>query len=117
MITIDEVKARITPPIGRCESQQEFDVQMSTLRRLQTEMTEPMRTRCEAIYARRREIGRQMEALNLEISSLNHERDELREQIRQVGSIFYGLKKELIRMNPKVVPPTAINSYAKAPTC
>lgn len=117
MITIDEVKARLTPPIGRYESQREFDAQMSTLRRLHTEMTEPMRTRREAIYARRREIGRQMEALNLEISSLNRERDELSEEIKRVGGIFYGLKKELIRENPKAVPPTCAEAHAKAATC
>lgn len=108
MITFDEVKARLTPPsTGRCESQREFDAQMNQLRRMQTEMTEPLRERLDAIFRRRREIGRQMEALNLEKGSLNRERDELSEQIRQVGSIFYDLKKELIRENPKAVPPTA----------
>lgn len=85
---------------------------MNQLCRMQTEMTEPLRERLDAIFRRRREIGRQMEALNLEKGSLNRERDELSEQIRQVGSIFYDLKKELIRENPKAVPPTANETHS-----
>ena len=39
------------------------------------------------------------------------------EEIKRVGGIFYGLKKELIRENPKAVPPTYAEAHAEAPTC
>ena len=100
------LKTEMCPP-QRVGSQREFDLAMNRLRTAQTDIMLPMKERMESLNSRRREIGRQMAELNIELGRVNRERDTLREECRNVGSIFYGLKKEMIRLNPKQVPPTA----------
>lgn len=105
MITIEDVR-KITPP-RRVESQREFDALMNQMRITQSEMTEPMRQKMTGLNNRRREIGRLMAELNMELGNINREREVLGDEIKHIGSIFYGLKKELIRDNPKIFQPTA----------
>ena len=82
----------------------EFDKAMNRLRTAQSELTQPLRDTREKLNNRRREIGRHIAALNIELGCINRERDTLNEEIHNIGSIFYGLKKEMIQMNPKNVP-------------
>ena len=102
---MEQVRETFKP--RKCENQQDFDRMMNQLRRMQTDMTEPTRQHMEELNERRREIGRQIAELNIELGNVNRERETLREELRHTGSIFYGLKKELIRENPKAIPPTA----------
>lgn len=105
MITMEQVSETFKP--RKCENQQEFDNMMNQLRRMQTDMTEPTRLRMEELNARRRELGQQLAQLNIELGNVNRERETLREELRHTGGIFYALKKQLIRENPKAIPPTA----------
>lgn len=80
---------------------------MNQLRRAQTDILQPIKDESETLNRRRHEIGRQLAELNIELGNINRRRETLCEEYRNVGSIFYGLKKELIRLNPQTVPPTA----------
>lgn len=105
MITFEEMREKYPPQ--ELQSQQEFDRRMNYLRHAQTDLVQPIRAKSDALNSRRHEIGRLLAELNIELGNINRERETLREEARHIGSIFYGLKKELIRMNPKAVPPTA----------
>ena len=104
MITYDEMREKYPPQ--QVSTQQEFDQRMNALRREQTEILQPLKQESDELNHRRHEIGRQMAELNIELGNVNRRREEIRDECREVGTIFYGLKKELIRLNPKVVPPT-----------
>lgn len=110
MTTYEEVRETLKP--RKCESQQEFDNLMNQLRRMQTDMTEPTRQWMEELNQRRRELGQQLAELNIELGNVNRERETLREELRHTGGIFYALKKELIKANPKAMPPTAREEVA-----
>lgn len=99
MITFEQIREKYPP--RQVGTQQEFDTAMHRMRQAQSDLTQPLRTESEMLNARRREIGRQMAQLNLELSSINRRRDEILNERREIGCIFYGLKKELIRLNPK----------------
>lgn len=105
MITFEEMWGKYPPQ--ELQSQQEFDHRMNQLRHAQSDLVKPIRAKSDALNSRRREIGRLLAELNIELGSINRERETLREEARHIGTIFYGLKKELIRMNPKAAPPTA----------
>ena len=105
MITFEEMREKYPPQL--LQSQHEFDHRMNQLRHAQTNLTQPLRLRRDELNRRRHEIGRQLAELNIELGNINRERESLQEEVTNIGTIFYGLKKELIRMNPKAVPPTA----------
>lgn len=105
MITFEEMRAKYPPQ--SVETQQEFDIQMNRLRTAQTDLIQPLKVRSEALNKRRHEIGQQLADLNIELGRVNRERQEIREQCTWIGTIFHGLKNEVIRLNPKTVPPTA----------
>ncbi|MBQ9646115.1 MAG: hypothetical protein IJV24_07145 [Prevotella sp.] len=94
-------------PPQKVSTQREFDTLMNRMRHAQTDLIHPLKARSEALNSRRHEIGRQLAELNIELGNINRERETLREECREIGTIFYGLKKELIRLNPTTVPPTA----------
>lgn len=104
MITFEEMREKY---LQKLQSQQEFDRRMNQLRHAQNRLVQPIRVKSDALNSRRHEIGRLLAELNIELGNINRERETLREEARHIGTIFYGLKKELIRMNPKAVPPTA----------
>lgn len=104
MITMEQMREMYPPQ--QMGTQQEFDTRMNQMRHAQTDLIQPLRVESDELNSRRHEIGRQMEALNLELSSINRRREAIRDECRDIGTIFYGLKKELIRLNPRNVPPT-----------
>lgn len=113
MITFEQMREKYPP--RKVESQREFDIVMNQMREAQNGLVRPLRDTSEQLNERRHEIGRQMEALNIELGCINRQRETLREEYRNLGTIFYGLKKEMIRMNPKSVPPTARETYKEVP--
>ena len=115
MITFEEMRAKYPP--RKVENQREFDTVMNQMREAQNGLMRPLRDTSEQLNERRHEIGRQLAELNMELSSINRQRETLREEYRNLGTIFYGLKKEMIRMNPKSVPPTCAEANAETATC
>jgi len=105
MITFDEMREEYPPQ--QVQTQQEFDRRMNELRRAQTDILQPVKEESETLNHRRHEIGRQLAELNIELGNINRRRETLRAECRSIGGIFYALKKELIRLNPQTVPPTA----------
>lgn len=105
MITFEQMRAKYPPQ--QVGTQREFDQRMNALRREQTEILQPMKQESNELNHRRHEIGRQLAELNIELGNINRRREVIRDECREVGAIFYGLKKELIRLNPTTVPPTA----------
>ena len=100
-------------PPQRVENQQQFDRKMNQLRTAQADILAPLKERSDRLNDRRHEIGRKLAELNIELGNINREREDIRNECREIGSIFYALKKELIRLNPKAAPPTATENHAE----
>ena len=104
MITFDEMREKY-PPL-KVSTQLEFDLRMNAMRREQTDLTTPLKVELESLNRSRHELGRQISQMTIELGSINRRREAIMGALSEVGRIFYGLKKELIQMNPKTVPPT-----------
>mgnify|MGYP003571311380 CR=1 FL=1 len=98
-------------------TQKEFDDKMNEYRWQQTNETASLKLEVERLNSKRRALGQEMQALQQQISSVTAQRDALVLQIKEIGGKYWKLKNDLIRENPKAVPPTYAEAHAKAATC
>jgi len=98
-------------------TQKEFDDKMNEYRRAETEEKASLKIELETLNAKKRSLGYEIAGLQSQITAVTAQRDMIQLKCKAIGTKYWQLKNDLIKANPKAVPPTCAEAHAKAATC
>ena len=101
MKKIDDVLIELNGLVRKCESQSEFDDVMHRINDAETAACLPYRKEQEALEMQRSALNLERERLQLRGVELSHRWQELELERKSIGCDFWELKHRLIGLNPK----------------